>query len=90
MGEAAIFDFREVHGVIYFSLYISPTGMVLLKILRDLVYHTRASIYGRDRNIGLDFGAIGGEKSGDICAASAADVDDAVRLGEGKGSIGSS
>jgi hypothetical protein len=58
MGEAAIFEVREVRGVVHCGLYTGPSGIVLLKTLFDLVSHARARIYGRDGDIRLKDGAI--------------------------------
>lgn len=90
MGETAILNVREVCGVLYFGLYMGPTGVFLRKTLFDLVNHARAGIYSHNGYFSLNGCVIGREKSRDVSAATATDVDDSFRLGEGEGSVGGS
>lgn len=88
MGEAAILDFREVRDVLHFGLNMPPTRIFILKTLFDLVNHARARINSRDGDVSRNFRAKGREKSRDVSATAAADVDDAFGFREGEGGVG--
>lgn len=73
MGEAVVFEARQVGGIAYFRLYTGPSGVFLFKTLLDLVDHPGAGINGRDGDR-WDTGAVGGKKSGDVPSSAASYV----------------
>jgi len=90
MGEAVVFEVTKVCGVMYFGVYTGLAKIVLLKKLFSLINYAGAKIYGYNRDVRLNDGAIDKKESKDIPAATAADVDNAFKLGKGEGGVSSS